>query len=193
MGGRSRPSLYKKGFTARITNVRIVDGDSIECQFNGRFTRVRLYAIDAPELAQPGGPESAESLLAILRRSEPLLMEAMGHDHYERTIGLIYSARSHRRNSVNLRMVREGNAYAYTRFGGAELGMRAAERDAQSARRGVWRSNREGGERPRDYRRRLIDGARRREKPATSTGIWTIIAIVAVLILLLSRFADNCL
>lgn len=177
---------------ARITNVRVVDGDSIECRYRGKFTRVRLYGIDAPELEQAEGPESAESLLAILRRSEPLLMEAIGPDHYERTIGLIYSIRSHRRNSVNLRMVREGNAYAYTRFGGAELGMKAAERGAHSARRGVWRCGREGGERPWEYRRNLRDGAGRREEPVASAGIWIVLAIVVVIALLFSRLADNC-
>ena len=80
MGGRSRPALYKKGSTNRKSNVGFVDGGSIECQFNAQFTRVRLYAIHAPELAQPGGTKFAENLAATVHRVKPLLMEVVDID-----------------------------------------------------------------------------------------------------------------
>lgn len=50
-----------KGFTVRATNIRVIDGDSIECDFKRQRVRVRLYGIDAPELGQPG-PQSVEVL-----------------------------------------------------------------------------------------------------------------------------------
>ena len=147
-----------KGFAARTTAVRVVDGDSVECDFKGQRTRVRLYGIDAPELAQPYGAEAAEGLDAIIRDSEPLMMTVMGEDQYRRTVGLLYSARTGARDSVNVRMVRFGHAYAYTRFGGAELGMARAQRDARASRRGLWRGGREGGERPWEFRKRSREG-----------------------------------
>ena len=88
IGGRSRPALYKKGSTTRISNIRIACGGSIECQFNAQFTRVWLYAIHAPELAQPGGTKSAENLAATVHRVKPLLMEVVDIDHHGRFIGL---------------------------------------------------------------------------------------------------------
>ena len=60
-------------------------------------------------------------------------------------------------------MVREGYAYAFTRFGGTELGFRAAQHDACLAGRGVWKGNRAGGERSWDYRRRV------RERPVSGS------------------------
>ena len=138
----------RKAAIGRITNIRVVDGDSIEALYKGQLARIRLYGIDAPELAQLDGPESAVHLESLVRRSITLVMEVIDQDHYGRLVGLIYAERSHRRNSLNLRMVREGQAYAYTRFGGAELGMRPAERDAQAARRGVWRHGRTVGKDP---------------------------------------------
>ena len=80
-------------------------------------------------------------------------------------------------------MAREGHAYAYTRFGGAELGMQTAERDARSARRGVWRSSREGGERPWEYRNRS-----RSEGGAMSKG-GLIILLILLLLLVLAGLA----
>ena len=160
----------------RITNIRVVDGDSIEARYKGQLARIRLYGIDAPELAQLEGPESAEHLAALVRRSRTLVMEVIDQDHYGRLVGLIYAERSHRRNSLNLRMVREGQAYAYTRFGGAEFGMRPAERDAQAARRGLWRHGTDGGERPWDFRERG------RER-ATKVFGWPFLAILILAVL----------
>ena len=165
-----------KGFVARVTNVRIVDGDSIECDFKGQRTRVRLYGIDAPELEQPGGAESSENLGAIMRGMGALMMEVMDYDRYGRLVGLLHPANSNRRDSVSLRMVREGQAYAFTRFGGAEIGMRTAERDAKAGKRGLWRSQRATAERPWEYRKR------NREGTGVSSAIWLMMLVMAALL-----------
>ena len=41
-----------------------------------------MYAIDAPELAQPSDPESAENLASIVRRVETLMVITTYADHY---------------------------------------------------------------------------------------------------------------
>ena len=166
-----------KGFTARATNIRVIDGDSIECDFKRQRVRVRLYGIDAPELGQPGGADSADNLAAMTRRGA-LMMEVMSYDRYGRLVGLLYPARRNRRDSLNLRMAREGQAYAYTRFGGAELGMRSVERDAQMAGRGIWRSSRDGVERPWEYRRRS------REPSGSLPMKWLLIVLFVLLLIL---------
>lgn len=142
----------------RVTDIHVIDGDTIRCRIDGKETSVRLYGIDAPEVEQLGGPDAADGLHRILRGYEQLVVEIMDVDIYGREVGLLYSRRGNRRNSVNLIMAREGLAYAYTRFGGAEFGLTAAQSDARSARRGVWAASRAGGERPWDYRRRVREG-----------------------------------
>ena len=153
----------------RLTDIHVVDGDSFECRSDREETRVRLYGIDAPELGQLGGQDAAERLAAIIQASEPLLMEVMDIDQYGRVVGLLYSRRSSGTDSVNLRMVREGYAYAFTRFGGGNLGFKAAQHDARRARRGIWRGGPAGGERPWDYRRRM------REEPIPESALLSLL------------------
>ena len=98
MARADRNARLPKGFTARITNIRVIDGDSIEGDFNRQRARVRLYGIDAPELGQAGGAESADNLAAMARRSGALLMEVMSYDRYGRVVGLLYPAHSGRRS-----------------------------------------------------------------------------------------------
>ena len=146
---------------------RVVDGDTLEVQYGGLFGlmrrrpfRVRLYAIDAPELAQPYGKEAREHLRALVRRGG-IRMELTGTDRYGRRVALLYRSRR-RKESINLMMVRDGMAHWYQRYGGRELGFDRAEAAARAERRGIWRG-RGGAQRPWEYRaagRRA--GARRR-------------------------------
>lgn len=158
---QTSPETFEQGLAARITHVRVVDGDSIECLSRGHSLRVRLYGLDAPELSQRLGPEAAENLTSIVGRTEPLMIEVMDHDQYGRVVGLLYPANAGRNgtrsSSINLRQVREGYAYAYTRRGDEEIGIRAAEEEARRTRRGVWKAGEGGGERPWNYRRHNRD------------------------------------
>jgi endonuclease YncB( thermonuclease family) len=49
---------------ARVT--RIIDADTIEVRLATGSMRVRLYAIDAPELDQPWGPEATQALSKMI-------------------------------------------------------------------------------------------------------------------------------
>ena len=147
---------------------------------------MRLYAIDAPEAEQEGGPEAADTLERMVHASGPLLVESYATDQYGRFIGLLYPRRSGPSDSINVKMVREGYAYAYTRFGGRELGVNAAQRAAQDARVGVWRGKRAGGERPWDFRRRS-------REPGLSAYGWAFwFAIILALIIVAKMILDSC-
>ena len=178
-GQRRRP-------IGRVTDVYVVDGDSINCRIDGREQRVRLYAIDAPEAEQEGGPEAAATLERMVYANGPLLIEAYATDQYGRIVGLLYPQRNGRGDSINVRMVREGHAYAYTRFGGRELGVNEAQKRAQGARVGVWKSNRSGGERPWHFRRR----SRERGLDTHGWAFW--VAIIVALIIVAKMVMDNC-
>ena len=77
--------------TRKIRIRRVIDGDSLEVKYAGLFSfmrrpfPVRLYGIDAPELAQPYGRESREQLASLVRRGG-LRMETKATDRYGRTV-----------------------------------------------------------------------------------------------------------
>jgi len=72
-------------------------------------------------------------------------------DQYKRMVGMIWIGN----RNINLEMVKEGYAEAYVEY--LKEPYRAqfiqAEREAKSARRGIWSSS--GYERPSDFRKRL--------------------------------------
>jgi endonuclease YncB( thermonuclease family) len=129
---------------------RVVDGDSIE--IDGR--RIRLWGIDAPELHQrcqdAGGGEyacgdKARAALASIVGDRRVACERQGDDRYGRML-----ARCHVEGGGDLatQLVAAGWALAYA--GQAGDGLRALERQAVAARRGLWAGR---FERPADWRR----------------------------------------
>lgn len=151
----------------RVRIRRVIDGDSLEVKYAGLFSflrrpfPVRLYGIDAPELAQPYGQESRKQLEALVRRGG-IRMEAVAADRYGRTVGLLYRQRRHGQ-SINVEMVRSGMAWWYRRYGGRDLGFPEAEAEAKRRRRGVWRHG-DRIRRPWDYRADLRRARKRRQR-----------------------------
>lgn len=160
---------YSRGDVLSVKVQRVVDGDTVRVSRKGfwRFLLggdplvIRLYAMDAPESDQKGGRESTRALRRMLR-GRGLMLEVRDYDRYDRLVGLLYHRKNGRERSVNLRMVEEGWAHAYTRYGGKDLGMEEAERRARSKRVGIWRRGK--NEVPEDFRRRGRERASWRRK-----------------------------
>jgi len=164
---------------------RVIDGDSLEVKYAGWFSflrrpfPVRLYGIDAPELAQPYGREARDQLASLVRHGS-IRMDVKATDRYGRTVGLLYPARRGR-EPINVAMVRSGMAYWYRRYGGRDLGFPEAEAEAITKRRGVWRDGRRA-RRPWDYRADMRRaGNRRRWRRRMATRL--VIAVVALIVL----------
>lgn len=128
--------------------VRVADGDSIDI---GRL-RIRLYGIDAPELAQRcldaigrsyDCGETAARALQDLVRGKTLRCAPRGIDQYRRTLAVCTAGDS----ELNAAMVESGNAVAYRENSSAYI---AAENRAKAAKRGLWAGR---FELPKDYRR----------------------------------------
>lgn len=138
----------------------VTDGDSLRVRALERGNRpaaeeirVRLYAIDAPEIGQRYSGR-ARSYLAE-RAQGRLLLDVLDIDHYGRVVAVAYRRRV--KDSLNLAMVRDGWArYApqYDRdgYGGQRLGLARAENRAASRRRGIWQDQ-DYNLAPWDYRR----------------------------------------
>ena len=152
-----------------VSVIRVVDGDTVHVRragflswlFRGAPIVVRLYAIDAPESDQRHGSASTAALRRYLKVRR-LRMRVSDVDRYGRTVGTLYGAAAGLSDSVNRHMVAEGWAFAYTQYGGHELGVREAEDEARDACRGVWKDARvrRGLDRPWEHRRAQRDALR---------------------------------
>lgn len=119
--------------------VRILDGDTVEVlDAQKRTHRVRLSAIDAPELKQPFGAK-AKRVLSDLVAGETLTIEWHKRDRYDRLIGKLVLDGV----DVNLALVRAGYAHWYRAFAGEQSPhdrrlYEAAETAARSEGAGLW-------------------------------------------------------
>lgn len=167
----------------RVRIRRVIDGDSLEVKYAGLFSflrspfPVRLYGIDAPELAQPYGQDSRKQLEKLVRRGG-IRMDVRATDRYGRTVGLLYRRRRNR--SVNAEMVRSGMAWWYRRYGGRDLGFPEAEAEAKRRRRGVWRHG-DRIRRPWDYRADLQRSRQRRRRIRRAL-TWTMIGTFGIVL-----------
>jgi endonuclease YncB( thermonuclease family) len=136
--------------THLMGSVQVVDGDSLKAGDE----QIRLLGIDAPELrqtcrdAQGRGWQcgrAARTRLAELVSKGDVVCAPHGKDRYGRTLAVCSAGNI---PDVGEVLVREGYA---VNFALSSSGYPAAERDAQSARRGLWQGE---FERPQDWRRR---------------------------------------
>ena len=112
----------------------MLDGDTVEILAGNVATRVRLNGIDAPEKAQPFGQRSRQALTAIVG-GNTVLAVGEKRDRYGRLLAtLILDGRD-----INAIQVYSGMAWVYRYKGLAtEPEYLRYERDARTARRGLW-------------------------------------------------------
>jgi endonuclease YncB( thermonuclease family) len=128
---------------------RFVDGDSF---FIGQ-TEVRMQGIDAPEGRQTCTREGrewrcgedAKRKLQGLTGGQPIRCDVHSTDQHGRRLATCFSSNG---TNLNAEMVAQGYAVAFGTYEGEE-------RQAKSARRGLWASD---FERPQDWRRRNTGG-----------------------------------
>ncbi|MES2979652.1 MAG: thermonuclease family protein [Pseudomonadota bacterium] len=126
----------------------VVDGDTLHVKPAGaaRAHSVRIAQIDAPEICQPGG-EASRQVLRRLALGRQVTVAGLGHDDYGRELGRIDLAGE----DIGLRMVREGQAWAY-RFRSNRGSYEEAQRLAQEEKRGLFSAGK--AELPRRFRKR---------------------------------------
>ena len=138
-------------FTQKETNYevrRIVDGDTVEIQYEGKVTSVQLIGVNAPETVHPDKPiepygEEATNFLRelLLDESVYIRFEENERDKYDRLLGYVY--RTFDDLFINLEIIREGYGRVDTRhrpFKHEELFM-AYQSRAKDIRKGLWKSN----------------------------------------------------
>ncbi|MDD0823627.1 thermonuclease family protein [Mannheimia sp. AT1] len=114
--------------------VSISDGDTLTCLFDRKQIKVRLLHIDAPESSQPYG-NRAKQALANQVFKQNVMLKSTGYDRYQRLLAEVYNDKG---ENINLKLVQQGMAWAYTR---TAKHYEQAQKHAQQARIGLWRDN----------------------------------------------------
>jgi endonuclease YncB( thermonuclease family)/spermidine synthase len=129
--------------TALVT--KVIDGDTIEVVLRGRRERVRLLGIDAPEKRtkeRPGEPfakEATDFARDLTLGREVALTTDPGHEDRDGYGRLLRYVGLPDGRSLNLEMVCQGYARAYTRFRFTrQKEFRECEKEARARGRGLW-------------------------------------------------------
>ncbi len=116
--------------------VSVHDGDTLTVLIDRRQVRVRLIGIDAPELRQPFGTRSRQSL-SDLCFGKTAALDVRGQDRYKRTLAHVTCAGT----DANSEQVRRGYAWTFVRYARRDSPLLALENEARSAHRGLWQDS----------------------------------------------------
>ena len=125
------PSTALADFIGRV--VKVSDGDTVTVLVENKQVRVRLDAIDAPELRQPFGSRSQQSL-AQMCAAKSVRVSERGLDRYGRTVGWIICEGV----DANSEQVRRGMAWVYERYAPRNSPLYGLQGEAHDTRRGLW-------------------------------------------------------
>ncbi|TMN23744.1 thermonuclease family protein [Lentibacillus cibarius] len=129
----------------KATINRVVDGDTIEINYNGSVEDVRLLLVDTPETVhpskpvQPFGPEASNFAKEKLEQGETVYIEFDGpkRDHYDRLLGYIWDDGK----NFNKQLLKKGlarYAYVYDPPYTHQEALQKAEDSARNNQLGIW-------------------------------------------------------
>ena len=141
------PSVTTNGFANRddlYQVMRIIDGDTVEIEYEGALTSVQLIGVNAPETVHPRKPvepygKEATAFLQKLVLNRFVYFEFDGDkkDKYDRLLAYIY--RDSDDLFVNVEIIRKGYGRTDARFPFKYMKLfEYHESQARTARKGVW-------------------------------------------------------
>ena len=151
IGGSGKASasdypVMSEGVQGPFTVTKVVDGDTIWVDANGKRLKIRMIGLDTPETVDPRKPvhcfglEASAQAKTILGGQSVYLETDPSQDsvdRYGRTLAYVWTASG---RLLNLDMIADGFAFEYTydlpyRY---QQDFRAAENDARTQERGLW-------------------------------------------------------
>ena len=127
---RKTPSASPSEHIGRV--VGIADGDTFTLLVDRQQLRIRLAEIDTPEKGQAYLKRARQALSDMIFDRAVRVVE-MDHDRYGRVVGRVYIGSI----DVNAEMVRRGAAWVYRKYA-KDPSLYELEKEARSARRGIW-------------------------------------------------------
>ncbi len=118
--------------------IRIVDGDTLHVELDGRDETVRLYGVDAPEVGRPCAAEATARLRDLAGTDVLLRADARDRDRYGRLLRYVFASSGF---SIDAELVDGGVAHAWRADGALRLAIIALEDAARASGRGcLWKS-----------------------------------------------------
>ncbi|MFZ2197973.1 MAG: thermonuclease family protein [Thermodesulfovibrionales bacterium] len=139
-----------------VRSEKIYDGDTIGAVVDGRFVKIRLLGIDAPEMDQrPWGKKSRECLRSLISAADSkvsLEYDIDRRDKYGRILAYVWTQDG---KMLNEEMMEKGCAVLFTFPPNVKYAarLRAAQKKAQEHKAGLW-CERGLQESPYDYRKK---------------------------------------
>lgn len=124
------PGLASADLTGKV--VHITDGDNLTVIIHNEWVRVRLAGIDAPEINQPFGTRSKQSLTDLCFW-ENVTVFPKGKDQYGRMFAKVRCGDI----DAGEEQLRRGMAWVYDRYVEDQT-LDPLEDEAQAAQRGLW-------------------------------------------------------
>jgi endonuclease YncB( thermonuclease family) len=123
-------SAHAETFEGKV--VHVVDGDSLIVLAERQKVRVRLKEIDAPEIKQPFGKRSRQSLSTVCANKVASVFWT-DKDRNGRTLGRVWCGGI----DANAEQVRQGMAWVFDRYV-KDRSLYPLQDAARAARRGLW-------------------------------------------------------
>lgn len=119
-------------FSGKVVGVS--DGDTITVLVNRAPVKVRLYGIDCPESHQAYGTQ-AKKATSALAFGKVVCVEAIDHDRYGRTVGVVTLPG---KVNLNQELVKQGMAWWYREYAPKSTELPKLEDQARRAKIGLW-------------------------------------------------------
>ncbi len=129
--GEGQGTLEAKKKESSYEVLRIVDGDTIIVDFEGKDEKIRLAGIDAPELSQPYGQEAFDFLRDMVL-GKKVTLQVLTRDVYDRIVAVVFLDGV----DVNAVLTEEGLVWGYKVRQNVDY--TAQEQFARENKRGVW-------------------------------------------------------
>lgn len=115
----------------------IHDGDTVTVMDEKQKKhKLRLYAIDAPELAQRAGKESMKNLITLLPKNSWVNVEVENIDRYGREVATVYL----NEENINRKQIIQGHAWNYTKYNKKYMDdYTLMENQARKKKLGLWK------------------------------------------------------
>lgn len=138
------PLLFTPAFADDLVKVkRVIDGDTIVVEIDGKNEKIRLIGVDTPETKHPQKPVERfgkEAYLFTQRMVEGkevrLEFDWQKRDKYGRLLAYVYLTDG---TFLNAEIIKQGYGFAYIRFPFKYLEeFRRYEREAKEKKLGLW-------------------------------------------------------